>query len=123
MDQSIELFSELSIELGDVKWDSVHKATLKVSDITKVDYWEVSCPCTKVSIDGNSINIEFNVHHATGLALKPGESSTKYRYIDFYLNPGIPEFIADEKTKKKIRNSNKESIRIPINFIAHGSMK
>lgn len=120
MDESLSIFSSDSIELGNVAWDSVHKSVLTVSDISKIDYWEVSCPCTKVAIKGNSIEVEFNVYHATGLKLKKGETSTKYRYIDFYLNPGVPEFKADDKTKKKIRNSDKESIRIPINFMAHG---
>lgn len=121
MDNSIEvLFDKDSIELGDVKITSVHKATLSVNDSSKIDYWEVSCGCTKVTMSGNTINVEFNVGHSIGQPLSPGQSSTKYRYIDFFLNPGEPEYVADAVTKKKLRNEKKKSIRIPINYIAHG---
>lgn len=121
MDQSVDaIFNVDSIELGEVKITSVHKAVVSVDDINKVDYWEVSCGCTKVKVNGNNFEVEFNVSHSIGVPLKPGESATRYRYIDFFLNPGEHEFVADQTTKKKIRNEKKKSIRIPINYTAFG---
>ena len=121
MDKSLEpKLSVSSVELGNVHFKSVHTFKIEVDDISKIDYWEVSCPCTKVKFNGNTIEGEFNVEHAIGVQLKSGETSSKYRYIDLFLNPEVPEFKADKVTKKKIRNEEKVSIRIPINYVAFG---
>lgn len=121
MDKSLDnILDKNSIELGNVIWDGVYKDKIKISDLSQFDYWEVSCPCTKVKLVDDVFEVEFNVQHAIGIKLEKGQTASKYRYIDFYFDPGEPEFSSDEKTRKKIRNEKKRAIRVPINYVAFG---
>lgn len=111
-------FSISSIELGEVSWDSQHDVVITINDVSKLDYWEVSCSCTKVRIDGSNIHVNFNVANAVGERPAPGTTATRYRFVEFYLDPGVPEFVPDFETRRRSRNPEKKSIRIPINFTA-----
>lgn len=117
-------FSVDSIELGNVPYDSKHTAIVKVvENPDEVDYVENgSCSCTKVSYNPESaeITVDFDVEAAIGQKLKHGESSSRYRYVDVYLDKEEHEFVANPRTYKRTRNEKKRSIRIPINFIAFG---
>ena len=77
------------------------------------------CSCTDVELDGNKIKFTFDPSKKVG-ELKQGEQRTSPVYIIVHLDKNIQEFTVDPLTGKKITNTDKRYIRLPINYVAYG---
>ncbi len=100
----------------------------EVSDETTIEeglrdfhYISVSggCTCTNAYLEGNKIKFTFDPKKKVG-ELKPGEQKTSPVFLIIHLDKNVPEFIADPLTGKRITNTDKKSIRLPINYVAVG---
>lgn len=115
------ILSKYSIDIGKVPFDTIHKESITISDPDAVHYWWTPCNCTTVNIDGNNIEITFDVQAGIGgVMLKQGEEKTADKWVDLHLDKDLPHFVPDKTTRYRKPNPLKRSFRIPINFIAHG---
>lgn len=110
------------VEIGDILYtEVVNWETEIIEGLDEIDYVYGSCFCTNPSIEGNKLKVMFNVKAAVG-ELKPNEFKSQPKYVDIYLNKDEREFISDPLTKKRITNENKQIIKIPIAYRAHGKL-
>lgn len=115
------ILSKYEINFGKVHQEAKLEDYITVSDIDELDYWYVNCNCTKVKINGNKVQVDFDVKHAIGgKKLKGNETMTADRYIELWFDKDQPQYISNELTKKRENNNLKRSHRIPINFVAKG---
>lgn len=89
--------------------------------IEEFHYLSVSggCSCTDAKLEGNKIKFTFDPLKKVGV-LKQGEQKTSPVYLIIHLDKDVQEFIADPLTGKKMTNTDKKSIMLPINYVAYG---
>jgi len=113
-------FDKDKFTVGDVHYKS--KVTLQaecIEGMDRIHYVYGTCSCTQPKMEGNSLIVDFDVNAAVG-NLSSGEFKALPKYVSVYLDPEVPEWIPDPVTKKKVFNTNKLIVQIPINFRAYG---
>lgn len=111
--------SKASFDFGEIPLKGVYEQSVKIEEgIEDFHYMFPSCSCGIVTLKDNTIHLEFTPEKSIS-KLEKGQTMFKPVYVHVYLDEEIPEFVADDNGRR-ILNSYKKRITIPINYLAVG---
>ena len=97
--------------VGEVKYGTLIKKVFKLTDdqVSRVHYWYAGCTtCTEAAVNVEDKELEV-VIDTTKIGAVEGQLHMLHKTVDLFLDPKVPQFIADENLKQ-IPNPDKDRI-------------
>lgn len=105
------MISTVTDGVGEVKYGDPIKKVFKLTDeqVKKVHYWSTGCSsCTAAAVNVEDKELEV-VIDTTKIGAVEGQLHMLHKTVDLFLDPEVPQFIADENLKQ-IPNPDKDRI-------------